>query len=361
MASNNHRHHHHGRRSSHHVPPNYFPPSPLGPGPAPMSIPIPGPPQPLYPMPPYPTAPYVGYPYPTVPYPMSPYPLSPMPPQSPHHPRRPPPRVPTPLHTIVGPTLVDNFLERAHTRLEPPGGSGGGKNKAHVFWTEDDLNDELDAQLALVRRGVQDIASQELGLPGDVAPRVTVRLCPADLSAEGQWRAGQGELWRRGATVLMPKVIIRMPERRDLVGNNNNHRHNRRDRRGEGGGRGGPSLGDRAYMDAAKRVLDAVIHAQGLNRYDARTNLRGLPFDPKGDLAHACFEWRDTTSAGEDVCHFMPSHAHVYLPTKPKRVNHQNTWLYERLYGGHPGAMAHLTKWADRRGIDLSFLIPIRV
>ncbi|OTB15076.1 hypothetical protein K445DRAFT_376486 [Daldinia sp. EC12] len=348
MAAN----YHHYRRPSFQGPPHYYP---VGPGP--MPAPGSGQPHPLYPMPPYPTAPYVGVRYPTVPYPVSPYPMPPVPPPisplTPRHPAPPPPPppppppvppAPQPQNLNAGPALVDNFLERAHTRLEP--------RRKGLFWTEDELNDELEDQLDLVRRGIQDIVSQEFHLPGDIAPRVTIRLSPVDLGPDGKWRHGQGELWRAGATVLMPKVIIRMPERRD-PGDRSNRRHSRAT----------PTQGDRAYMDAAKRVLDAVVHGRGLDRYDTRTNLTGLPFDPKSDLPHACFEYRDTTmgsgsgsGSAEDVCHIMPSHTHIYLPTKPKRVDHRNTWLYERLYGGHPQAIDHLRKWAGRRGIDLSFL-----
>ncbi|KAI1650102.1 uncharacterized protein F4817DRAFT_368959 [Daldinia loculata] len=303
-------------------------------------LPVP-PPQPLYPMPPYPTAPYPTVPYPTSPYPMpmsiplytTPSPIPP--PPSPHRPAPPPPNI------NVGPALVDNFVERAHTRLEP--------RRANPTWTEEVLTNDLQDQLASVKRSIQDIVSQEFHLPGDIVPRVTIRLSAVDLNPDGTWHHGRGELWRAGATVFMPKVVIRMPERRAPERRTTGRRIAT-----------GPTPSDRAYVDAAKRVWDAVVHGQGLNRYGVRTDLRGLPFDPASDLSHACFEFQENSGSADDACHFMPTHVHVYLPAKVKRVDNRNTWFYERLYGGNPRAITHLTSWASRRNIDLSFLMTAR-
>ncbi|KAI0849323.1 hypothetical protein F5Y00DRAFT_269644 [Daldinia vernicosa] len=327
MASNN--YYHNGRQGRS----NNYPSA---------SLPVPPmPPQPLYPMPPYPTAPYPTVPYPTSPYPI-PMPLytAPSPPLPPRSPRnRPAPLIP---NINVGPTLVDNFVERAHTRLEP-------RRTTNPTWTEDALTNDLQDQLAGVKRSIQDIVSQEFHLPGDIVPRVTIRLSAVDLRPDGTWHHGRGELWRTGAAVLMPKIVIRMPERRAP------------ERRGTGRRIAtGPTPRDRAYMDAGKRVLDAVVHGRGLNRYDVRTDLRGLPFDPAGDLPHACFEFSEGEGSTEDVCNFMPTHVHVYLPAKVKRVDNRNTWFYERLYGGNSRAITHLTSWASRRNIDLSFLTTAR-
>ncbi|KAI0099516.1 hypothetical protein F4814DRAFT_456272 [Daldinia grandis] len=320
MASNN--HYHNDRQGRHN---NYPQPS----------LPVlPVPPQPLYPIPPYPTISY-----PTVPYPTSPYPTS-MPlyaGPSPLTPRRPAPAPPPPPNANVGPALVDNFVERAHTRLEP--------RRANPTWTEEVLNNDLQAQLSSVKRSIQDIVSQEFHLPADIVPRVTIRLSAVDLRPDGTWHHGRGELWGAGATVLMPKIAIRMPERRAPEDLTTGRRIAT-----------GPTPRDRAYVDAAKRALDAVVHGRGLNRYNVRTDLRGLPFAPAGDLSHACFEFQESSGPAEDACHFMPTHVHVYLPAKVKRVDNRNTWFYERLYGGNARAITHLAGWARRRNIDLSFL-----
>ncbi|KAF3057973.1 hypothetical protein GL218_05813 [Daldinia childiae] len=214
----------------------------------------PMPPQPLYPMPPYLTTPY-----PTVPYPPSPYPISiPLYAPPPPSPRR---RAPRPPNPNVGPALVDNFIERAHTRLEP--------RRANPTWTEDVLTNDLQDQLARVRRSIQDIVSQEFHLPGDIVPRVTVQLCAVDLKPDGTWHHGRGELGTPAPTVYMPKIVVRMPERRAPERLHTGQRV-----------ANGPTPSDRAYVDAGKRVLDAVVHGKGLNRYNVRTDLRGLPFDP---------------------------------------------------------------------------------
>ncbi|KAI8959884.1 hypothetical protein F5Y11DRAFT_331816 [Daldinia sp. FL1419] len=211
------------------------------------------------------------------------------------------------------------------------------------YKTEASINKDLDEELSRFRRDIQDAASYAFKLPADIVPHVKVRLSTVDINALGEWHRGPGVLFQQGAECLMPKVIIRLPERRASRSASTRPR-----------AASGPTEHDIANIDAAKRVFDTIIRGKQLS--GCPHALDTLPLLRTTVLGKACFEFRESANGTEETSFLMPESLHVCLPLRQKTVDNRNVWVYYQLDTATPEAAILFKYWAGQTGANVNFV-----
>ncbi|KAI1389450.1 uncharacterized protein F4822DRAFT_200515 [Hypoxylon trugodes] len=208
--------------------------------------------------------------------------------------------------------------------------SSSGRRRVYqepLLFTEEQILHRIYTELCPANKSVLDIIHREFGIPPDKT--LNYQLSAVDLDPDTRystWRSGKWRLWnetRGAALILAPTLHAYVPRTRSNVHNS--------------------GLSDRAYADAAMRVLGAL-------KPNGPSHLHGIPFPTFGELTHCSIKFRDEYS-GET--HAMNPISLVYLPY---RDPHGFT-LYERCFTEAPGAKAQLARWAAQWGVNLRAIV----